>query len=276
MVNITSLEDTPSSLEETLDQEAAPLVQKIDIESPLEQRAVDQQSTILEVPPAELSEARLSGDFSAEDLLRQYPNSEAYLNTLFTGQVPVEEAAKMVAAYEERQSKTVGVREVFFNSILMTDDGEIDPGGLSMLNNYEWLNKRIEERLEANDPSTFRWIAAGFDNFSQLPLLIVRDLIKFDQRKSVEFAESLNLDPEAFKAYWEKELASAESEGIFNIREFENLREVQLQLDNLGTDPDANFKQFMALAEIATAGSTRLAVRGGIKAASLITKELDV
>ena len=59
MVNITSLEDTPSSLEETLDQEAAPLVQKIDIESPLEQRAVDQQSTILEVPPAELSEARL-------------------------------------------------------------------------------------------------------------------------------------------------------------------------------------------------------------------------
>jgi len=272
MVNITSLEDTPSSLEETLDQEAAPLVQKIDIESPLEQRAVDEQSTILEVSPAELSEARLSGDFSAEDLLRQYPNSEAYLNTLFTGQVPIEEAARMVAAYEERQSKTVGVREVFFQSILMTDDGEIDPGGLSMLNNYEWLNNRIEERLEANDPSTFKWLAAGVDNFAQLPLLILRDLTKFDQRKSVEFAESLNLDPEAFKAYWEPELASAEREGILNIREFENLREVQRQLDNLGTDPDANFKQFMALAEIATAGSTRVVGRGALKAASLITK----
>ena len=272
MVNITSLEDTPSSLEETLGQEAPLPVKEIDTKSPLEQRAVDEQSTILEIPPTEISEARLSGDFSTEDLLRKYPNSEAYLNTLFTGQVPVEEAARMVAAYEERQSKTVGVREVFFNSILMTDDGEIDPDGLSMLNNYEWLNKRIEERLEANDPSTFRWIAAGFDNFSQLPLLIVRDLIKFDQRKSVEFAESLNLDPEAFKTYWEAELASAEREGIFNIREFENLREVQLQLDNLGTDPDANFKQFMALAEVATAGSTRFAVRGGIKAASLITK----
>ena len=272
MVNITSLEDTPSSLEETLGQEAAPLVQKIDIESPLEQRAVDQQSTILEVSPAELSNARLSGDFSAEDLLRQYPNSEAYLNTLFTGQVPVEEAAKMVAAYEERQKATVGVREVFFKSILMTDDGEIDPGGLSMLNNYEWLNNRIEERLEANDPSTFKWLAAGVDNFAQLPLLILRDLIKFDQRKSVEFAESLNLDPEAFKAYWEAELASAEREGILNIREFENLREVQRQLDNLGTDPDANFKQFMALAEGATAGLTRFAVSGGIKAASLLTK----
>ena len=264
MANILSFEDTLTSLEEQFGDEPQQAPVRVDPESPREQAIVDQQSTILEVDPVEISNARVAGDLTHEDLLRQYPNSERYLDTLFAAGIPVEEAAEKMQSYQERQSKTVGVREYFFNSMMMTDDEEMDAQGLGMLSNYEWLTNRIEERLEANDPSTFRWIAGGVDNFAQLPLIILRDIQRYDEAKSQEYAETLILDPEAFKAYWEVELASAEREGILNIREFENLREVQQQVENFGTDPAAGFKQFMGWAEIATAGTTRGVARLGL------------
>ena len=264
MTGIPSFEDTLTSLEEQFGDEPQQAPVRVDPESPREQAIVDQQSTLLEVDPVEISEARVAGDLTHEDLLRQYPDSEKFLNNLFATGIPVEEAAERMRTYLERQSKTVGVREYFFNSMMMTDDEEIDPEGLQMLTNYEWLSNRIEERLEANDPSTFRWIAGGIDNFVQLPLIILRDIQRYDEAKSQEFAETLTLDPEAFKAYWEAELDSAEREGILNIREFENLREVQTQLENFGTDQDAGFKQFMGWVEVATAGTTRGLARLGL------------
>jgi len=264
MTGIPSFEDTLTSLEEQFGDEPQQAPVRIDPESPREQVIVDQQSTLLEVDPVEVSQARVAGDLSHKDLLRQYPNSQTYLESMFEAGVPVEEAAVFVKAYQERQSKTVGVREFFFNSMMMTDDGEIDPQGLGMLSNYEWLTNRIEERLEASDPSTFRWIAGGIDNFAQLPLIILRDIQRYDETKSQEYAETLNLPPEAFRAYWEAELNSAEREGILNIREFENIREVQRQVENFGTDPAAGFKQFIGWAEIATAGTTRGVARLGL------------
>ena len=183
MANIPSFEDTLTSLEEQFGNDPRQAPVRIDPESPREQAIVDQQSTILEVDPVEVSQARVAGDLSHEDLLRQYPNSEVFLNTLFAAGIPVEEAAERLSTYQERQSKTVGLREYFFNSMLMTDDEELDPQGLGMLTNYEWLTNRIEERLEANDPSTFRWISAGIDNFAQLPLIILRDIQRYDEAK---------------------------------------------------------------------------------------------
>lgn len=264
MTGIPSFEDTLTSLEEQFGDEPQQAPVRIDPESPREQAIVDQQSTLLEVDPVEISQARVAGDLSHEDLLRQYPDSQTYLESMFEAGVPVEEAAVFVKAYQERQSKTVGVREFFFNSMMMTDDGEIDPQGLGMLSNYEWLTNRIEERLEASDPSTFRWIAGGIDNFAQLPLIILRDIQRYDEAKSQEYAETLNLPPEAFRAYWEAELNSAEREGILNIREFENIREVQRQVENFGTDPAAGFKQFIGWVEVATAGTTRGVTRLGL------------
>lgn len=267
MTGIPSFEDTLTSLEEQFGDEPQQAPVRVDPESPREQAIVDQQSTLLEVDPVEISEARVVGNLTHEDLLRQYPNSERYLDTLFAAGIPVEEAAEKMRAYQERQSKSVGLREYFFNSILMTDDEELDPQGLGMLTNYEWLTNRIEERLEANDPSTFRWIAGGIDNFAQLPLIVLRDIQRYDEAKSQEYAETLTLGPEEFKAYWEAELDSAEREGIFNIREYENIREVQQQLENFGTDPAAGFKQFIGWVEVATAGTTRGVARLGLAGA---------
>ena len=262
MANIPSFEDTLTSLEETLGQEAPQTVVRVDPTSPREQRIVDQQSTILEVDPVEVSQARVAGDFSNDDLVRQYPDSERFLNVLFAAGVPVEEAAVDVAEYLARQEKTVGVREYFFNSMLMTDDQEINPYGLAMLSNYEWLSNRIEERLEINDPSTARWLAAGsVEALSWLPVSI-RNLARGDESKTIEFAETLNMEPEEFKEFWESELDSAEREGLGNFREYENLRELQTQLENFGTDPAANFKQFMAMVELATLGMSSRIIRG--------------
>jgi hypothetical protein len=272
MANILSFEDTLTSLEEQFGDEPQQAPVRVDPESPREQAIVDQQSTILEVDPVEISQARVAGNFTHEDLLRQYPNSENFLETLFATGISVEEAAERMRDFQERQSKTVGLREYFFNSMMMTDDGEIDPHGLGMLSNYDWLSNRIEERLEANDPSTFRWITAGTIDFLNWIPLSLKNIARDDENKTIEFAESLTMEPEAFKAYWEAELDSAEREGIFNIREYENLREVQVQLENFGTDPAADFKQFMGMAEIATLGLSskliRAVGRSGVRTAS--------
>lgn len=270
MSNLPSFEDTLSSLEETLGEDTSQTPVAVDPLSPTEQRAVDQQSTLLGVDPVEVSQARVANDFSHEDLARQYPDSAVYLETLRVSGISVEEAAEKFQAYQTRLQESVGSREFFFNSMLMTDDEELNPTGVRMLSNYEWITNHIEKRLEANDPSNARWIAGGFDNFAQLPLLLTRDILKYDQKKSEEYLQSLNLSPEAFQEYWLKEIDSAEREGIFNIREYENLKELQAQLENFGTDPAAGFKQFMGWAEVATAGTTRglgrLAAKAGKKA----------
>ena len=270
MSNLPSFEDTLSSLEETLGEDTSQTPVAVDPLSPTEQRAVDQQSTLLGVDPVEVSQARVANDFSHEDLARQYPDSAVYLETLRVSGIPVEEAAEKFQAYQTRLQESVGSREFFFNSMLMTDDEELNPTGVRMLSNYEWITNHIEKRLEANDPSNARWVAGGFDNFAQLPLLITRDILKYDQKKSEEYLQSLNLSPEDFQEYWLKEIDSAEREGIFNIREYENLKELQAQLENFGTDPAAGFKQFMGWAEVATAGTTRglgrLAATAGKKA----------
>ena len=144
----------------------------------------------------------------------------------------------------------------------MTDDQEINPYGLAMLSNYEWLSNRLEERLEINDPSTARWLAAGsVEALSWIPVSI-RNLARGDESKTVEFAETLNMEPEEFKQFWEDELDSAEREGLGNFREYENLRELQTQLENFGTDPAANFKQFMAMVELGTLGMSSRVIRG--------------
>ena len=270
MSNLPSFEDTLSSLEETLGEDTSQTPVAVDPLSPTEQRAVDQQPTLLGVDPVEVSQARVANDFSHEDLARQYPDSAVYLETLRVSGIPVEEAAEKFQAYQTRLQESVGSREFFFNSMLMTDDEELNPTGVRMLSNYEWITNHIEKRLEANDPSNARWVAGGFDNFAQLPLLITRDILKYDQKKSEEYLQSLNLSPEDFQEYWLKEIDSAEREGIFNIREYENLKELQAQLENFGTDPAAGFKQFMGWAEVATAGTTRglgrLAATAGKKA----------
>jgi hypothetical protein len=272
MSNLPSFEDTLSSLEETLGEDTTPTTVAVDPLSPTEQRAVDQQSTLLGVDPVEVSEARVNKDFSHEDLARQYPDSQVYLETLRVSGASVEEAAKMFEARLERQKESVSAREFLFNSMLMIDDEELNPVGVRMLSNYEWITNHIEKRLEANDPSNAKWVAGGFDNFAQLPLLITRDILRYDQKKSEEYLQSLNLPPEEFQEYWLKEVDSAEREGIFNIREYENLKELQAQLENFGTDPAAGFKQFMGWAEVASAGTTRgvvrLAAKVGKKAAT--------
>lgn len=267
MVSILSAEDTLSSLEETQGESITQVDQRIDPTSPIEQRIVDQQATLLEVDPVDVSQARQNNDFSNDDLIRQYPDSKEFLNTLFDAGVPIEEAAERLSVYQAKQQAALTPKEYFFNSILMTDDEEFSPEGLQMLANYEWLTNRINKELEENDPSTFKWISAGVGEFIEYPVLWYRNLVKGDEAKSKEYAQTYSLSHKEFKEVWEGVIDSTKREGLLNIREFENLRELQAQVEGFGTDPDASFKQFMSIVELATAGTTRGVVRLGSRAA---------
>ena len=259
MSSIVSLEELLQNDEESLQQEDRIV---IDPTSPIEQQKIEEQSLLLEVDPAVISEARLSEDMTHEGLARQFPDLNVFLETLYSAGVPVEEAGQLAQEHVDRKQVAVSPREFIFSSIMMVDDDTVNQETLRMLTNYELINKRIAERLEKNDPSTFKWLAAGTLNTARdFTIGVFEMLIRKDAGKSKEYADTLLMEPEEFDAYWDAELDDAETKGIFNIREYESLRDVQVLVDNYGTDENAGFNQLLALADVATMGITKVAGR---------------
>ena len=262
------------SLEELLadSEDVSEVVQKepLDPTSPLEKQKVEEQSLLLEVDPAVISEARLAEDMTHEGLAKQFPDLNVFLETLYDAGVPVEEAGRLAQEHVDRKQVAVSPREFIFSSIMMVDDDTINQETLRMLTNYELINKRIAERLEKNDPSTFKWLAAGtLNTIRDFTIGVIEMAIRKDSSKSKEYANTLFMEPEEFDTYWETELDDVERKGLFNIREYEGLKDVQELVDNFGTDENAGFNQLLSLADIATFGVTktagRLAVAGGRK-----------
>ena len=134
-----------------------------------------------------------------ENLLKQYPEDETYLKVLFVAGTPIAEATEMVRAYKERQSGSVSIGEFFHNTMFSE----------AYLNNYDWLTDRIEERLPISGPSTYNWVADGVDRFFQLPIVVLRDIYKYEVVQQREYINSLMMSPEQFKAYWETEIDTA-------------------------------------------------------------------
>ena len=267
MNSIVSLEELLADSEDVSQVEQK---KPLDPTSPLERQAVEEQSLLLETDPAVISEARLAEDMTHEGLAKQFPNLETFLETLYDAGVPVEEAGRLAQEHVDRKTVAVSPREFIFSSVMMVDDDTVNTETLRMLTNYELINKRIAERLEKNDPSTFKWLAAGTLNTARdFTIGVFEMLIRKDASKSKEYADTLFMEPEEFDTYWERELDNAEAQGIFNIREYESLRDLQALVDNFGTDENAGFNQLLALADITTLGVTktagRLAVAGGRK-----------
>tara|TARA_R110000737_G_scaffold55242_1_gene78201 strand:+ start:4160 stop:8644 length:4485 start_codon:yes stop_codon:yes gene_type:complete len=259
MSSIVSLEELLADSEETTGTVGKP---PLDPTSPIEIQAVEEQSLLLEVDPAVISEARLAEDMTHEGLSKQFPDLNVFLETLYSAGVPVEEAGRLAQEHVDRKQIAVSPREFIFSSIMMVDDDTVNQETLRMLTNYELINKRIAERLEKNDPSTFKWIAAGTMNTARdFTIGVFEMLIRKDAGKSKEYADTLLMEPEEFDAYWDAELDDAETKGIFNIREYESLRDVQVLIDNYGTDENAGFNQLLALADVATMGITKVAGR---------------
>ena len=258
---IPTFEDANTPLEEPVDVGPKP----IDPTALNEIAKVDEQATLLGVDSTEIANARASGDLSHESLAKQYPDLKGYLDTLYEGGASVEEASVLVKDYSKRLQEAVAPREFIFNSMLLVDEETVNPEALRLLTNYERLSNRIVKNMEESDPSTFKWLAAGtLDVPRFLFQAIVLDSIKRDEAKSVEYANTFSLPPEEFDAYWDEKLASPDGSGLFNIREYESLKDLQVLVDNFGVDEDAGFKQLLAIMDIATLGTTR--VVGGLAA----------
>ena len=258
---IPTFEDANTPLEEPVDVGPKP----IDPTALNEIAKVDEQATLLGVDSTEIANARASGDLSHESLAKQYPDLEGYLDTLYEGGASVEEASVLVKDYSKRLQEAVAPREFIFNSMLLVDEETVNPEALRILTNYERLSNRIVKNLEESDPPTFKWLAAGTLDFPRfLFQAFVENTIKRDNTKSLEYANTFSLPPEEFDAYWDEELVSPAGSGLFNIREYESLKDLQVLVDNFGVDEDAGFKQLLAIMDIATLGTTR--VVGGLAA----------
>ena len=258
---IPTFEDANTPLEEPVEVGPKP----IDPTAINEIAKVDEQATLLGVDSTEIANARASGDLSHESLAKQYPDLEGYLDTLYEGGASVEEASVLVKDYSKRLQEAVAPREFIFNSMLLVDEETVNPEALRILTNYERLSNRIVKNLEESDPSTFKWLAAGTLDFPRVLFqAFVENTIKRDNTKSLEYANTFSLPPEEFDAYWDEELVSPAGSGLFNIREYESLKDLQVLVDNFGVDEDAGFKQLLAIMDIATLGTTR--VVGGLAA----------
>ena len=270
MVGIPSFEITETPLDESSSEEII-VETRVDPSSPIERNSVAELSTILEVPPSEIEAARSERDFSAEGLAKQYPDMESYLNTLYEAGIPIEQAGTMTKEYIARKEIAIAPREFILNSILLVDDDTINKETLQVFTNYEILQKRFAEKLEANDPSTFKWITAGFGELGRdFTTNVIKNLFRGDQARSEEYVQTLSMNSEEFDTYWDEEFESIEARGLFNIREYESIKDAIEIVDNFGVDENAGFNQLIAILDIATLGVTKTAGRllsSGSKAA---------
>tara|TARA_R110000803_G_scaffold58539_1_gene116705 strand:+ start:1318 stop:5919 length:4602 start_codon:yes stop_codon:yes gene_type:complete len=276
---IAYLEDSNLTLEELIGQDTEITVSTIkDPESPLEQKAVDEQATMLGVNPVEVSEARAVGDLSHEALANQYPDYGVFLESLRVGNVPVDEAAELLSAYKERVEAAVTPQAFIFKSMLLTDDEEQNGASLNIINNYERLHSLLAKEIEAEDPSYFKWIAAGTaDFFRDFTVGAYEMITKDDQDRSEEYARSLSLPRAEFEAYWlgpEGELEKIKRRGFFNSREYGELKEARELLDNFGTDKDASFKQLMGILTIATMATPYALARGAVSGTRVLSTSI--
>ena len=275
MDSIASFEELEGGLEEETTQSKS---KPIDPNSPLEIETVEAQAYLLDEDPQVISETRANQDFTHEGLAKQYPDLTRYLDTLYEAGVSVEEAGRLAREHVERKAIAVAPQEFIFSSMLMVDDETVNPESLRVLTNYEKISKRISERLEANDPSTFKWLTAGtFNAVRDLTLGSLEMLVRDDETRSKRYADSLFMEEDEFNAFWDKEIADAEARGVFNIREYETLNDLQALVDNFGTDTDAGFNQLLALVDIATLGGTKVVGRlasAGVKKAATGTRSV--
>ncbi len=259
MDSIASFEELEGGLEEETTQSKS---KPIDPNSPLEIETVEAQAYLLDEDPQVISETRANQDFTHEGLAKQYPDLTRYLDTLYEAGVSVEEAGRLAREHVERKAIAVAPQEFIFSSMLMVDDETVNPESLRVLTNYEKISKRISERLEANDPSTFKWLTAGtFNAVRDFTLGSLEMLVRDDETRSKRYADSLFMEEDEFNAFWDKEITDAEARGVFNIREYETLNDLQALVDNFGTDTDAGFNQLLALVDIATLGGTKVVGR---------------
>lgn len=267
MESIASFEDIEEDITE--EEESTTTMVAPDPSSELEQDSVEEQAFILDEDPSTIAETRNNLDFTHEGLSKQYPDLERYLDKLYAAGVSVEEAGELARKQVERKEIAVSPKEFIFSSILLVDDEEVNPVALRALTNYEKISKRLATRMEENDPSTFKWLTAGSLNFTRdLTVGVLEMLFRKDATKSKEYAETLFMEEEEFNEFWDREIEKAEATGIFNIREYESLKDLQGLVDQFGSDNDASFNQLLALADIATLGGTKVVgnlVKAGVK-----------
>ncbi len=275
MDSIASFEELEGGLEEETTQSKS---KPIDPNSPLEIETVEAQAYLLDEDPQVISETRANQDFTHEGLAKQYPDLTRYLDTLYEAGVSVEEAGRLAREHVERKAIAVAPQEFIFSSMLMVDDETVNPESLRVLTNYEKISTRISKRLEENDPSTFKWLTAGALNTARdFTVGVLEMAIRRDSSLSQKYADSLFMEEDEFNDFWDKEIADAEAKGLFNIREYESLKELQALVDNFGTDTDAGFNQLLALADIATLGGTKTVGRlasAGVKKAATGTRSV--
>ena len=254
---IPTIEDTSTTLEEEmglLDTKK----KYVDPASPNELRKVDEQATLLNVDPSEVSKARVNEDSSYDDLIKQYSSQEVYLEYLRDLNTPVDEAAQMLFDRNNKLQDSVLSSEYLMRSALMADDESVSPEAARLFSNYELALEIISKKVEEEDPSTFKFIAGGFLEFGrEVTVGIIENLRKQDQKLSTELSNALLLPTEDFEIYLKDIIETYQDRGLFNLRKAKNIEEIRQRVEEFGTDKDASLKQFIALAEIATAGTTR-------------------
>ena len=275
MESIASFEDIEADIEETTEEEGQSI---LDPHSAIEKEKVQEQAFLLDEDEQVIAESRVNADLSHEGLAKQYPQLDSYLDRLYDAGVSVEEAGELARAHVERQSVAVTPKEYIFSSMLMVDDETVNPESLRVLTNYEKIGRRISERLEANDPSTFKWLTAGALNTTRdLTLGVFEMLIRKDERRAKEYADSLFMEADEFEEFWDQEIKDAEATGLFNIREYESLKDIQGLVDQFGSDNDAGFNQLLSLADIATLGGTKAVgnlLKAGVKGAASTSRSV--
>lgn len=176
------------------------------------------------------------------------------INTSIAGQIPVDQAAQIVAETQEKKAGLDGFNDFILESALTVDDPNYNPLFARALTNQQIGFEMISERFaNAQEQGLGSTILDFVDRFiiRQIPIGAYEDVTKRSETKGRELAvAAATMSPDEYRDFYAQYLDDLAEEGFFTSENYFAFEAGMNELMNGGFDPDANFNAALGIVDL--------------------------
>lgn len=239
------------------------------VANPPEERTEDIVATLGEQLPTEEAKARVTantGNAVYDLFIKGYQNNAS-----------AEELQGAAADLGMKNEEFRANPEFVAEQAMMAENADYSAVEARIATNYQIANEATQKRMQGigEDKGTFGRALDATDRFLRAvsPIGTFEDVTAKTEDRSVEILDrAATMSPADFKVWFEGYLDQTAQEGIFRGNTLGAFEDVQAQITGQGYDPNKGFNQVLGAIDIATAGTTALAVRGARSAVRTAVK----
>lgn len=239
------------------------------VANPPEERTEDIVATVGEQIPTEEAKSRVSstsGNAIYDLFIKGYQNNA-------TAEELQSAAADLGLKNEDFRANPEFVAE----QAMMAENADYSAVDARIATNYQIATEATQKRMQAigEDKGTFGRALDATDRFLRAvsPIGVYEDVTAKTEDSSREILDrAATMAPAEFKVWFEGYLDQTAQEGIFRGETLGSFEDVLSEVGGAGYDPTKGFKQVLGAIDIATAGTTALAVRGARGAVRTVIK----